>query len=268
MSKLKSYIALRVHLVMNHYHILKKGWGGKLVSRRSMSNDKVERSIIASFSTRIRVREELGAINQNRIHNIGLASDAIHQIVLKPGEILSMFKIVGEAKASTGFKEGPVIINEELKFSMGGGLCQVSTTLFNAVLLANCEILEKHNHSSDIWGEKRFINLGRDATYAFGYKDLKFRNPFSEEISIEMELREKELELHCRVLSVQPNDEKVTVECKVLEELMPHVDGNREVKKITKGWKVESKRTVVNDGASEVTFHKVEVYRPLISYKN
>lgn len=67
-------------------------------------------------------------------------------------------------------RTGPMIMGDSLGFTVGGGLCQITTTLFNAALLANLQILEKHNHNMDIWGNNRFIELGR---MLFAYTDGK-----------------------------------------------------------------------------------------------
>ncbi|MGB9792019.1 MAG: VanW family protein [Thermacetogeniaceae bacterium] len=110
--------------------------------------------------------------NVNRTYNINVAADAIDNIVIKPGEVFSFNRIVGPRSKEAGYKEALVIVEDQFTPGIGGGVCQVSSTLYNAALLAGLEVLERHNHSLPV----AYVPLGRDATVAYGGYDLKFRN--------------------------------------------------------------------------------------------
>jgi len=130
--------------------------------------------LLASYST------SFDASNINRSHNIALASKALDNCLVKPGEVFSFNGQVGPRTAKRGYREAIVIEANEFVPGLGGGVCQVSTTLYNAVLLAGLEIVERSNHSLAI----AYAPLGRDATVSYGYQDLKFRNNMDSYICI------------------------------------------------------------------------------------
>jgi vancomycin resistance protein YoaR len=108
----------------------------------------------------------------NRIHNVQLVSRLIDRHTIAPGATFSFNKTTGERNAAKGFLEAPVIINGELKNGLGGGVCQVSTTVFNAAYEAGLPITERTNHALYI----DHYPLGRDATVNYPDTDLKFVN--------------------------------------------------------------------------------------------
>jgi vancomycin resistance protein YoaR len=108
----------------------------------------------------------------NRIHNVRLVSDLIDRHTIAPGATFSFNKTTGERNAAKGFLEAPVVINGELQNGIGGGVCQVSTTVFNAAYDAGLPISERHNHALYI----DHYPLGRDATVNYPDLDLKFVN--------------------------------------------------------------------------------------------
>jgi vancomycin resistance protein VanW len=239
---------------------------GKFCKQSDLKINTKKYFVISSFSTKIKLREELGEMNHNRIHNIKLCCDLLNGIQIKTNEIFSMQKLIGEATVERGFKNGPTIINNKLSQSVGGGLCQVSTTLFNVALLGNCKILEKHNHSSDIWGEKRFIELGRDATYAFARLDLKFKNTSGAPLILHMEVDKEKLELICKLLSSREQQEIVKIESVVLKKLNPnnHIKGENNVSNVTSGWLVKTTRkSTTQNGQTRINYKRVEKYKPV-----
>lgn len=151
--------------------------------------------LLGEFQTQIKVRPELGEQNQNRINNMQIACSAISGIQINPGQIFSLAKAIGEPSSKNGYLAGPVIHQGHLESSLGGGLCQVSTTVFNAALMANMEILEKHHHSTDIWGDQRMVDLGRDATFAYLRKDLMFRNSLKHPVVFQLEVTQDKTSL-------------------------------------------------------------------------
>ncbi|RKD29153.1 hypothetical protein BET03_05910 [Thermohalobacter berrensis] len=110
--------------------------------------------------------------SQGRIHNIKLAARSINGKVILPGKIFSFNKTTGPRDAEAGYKKAKVVIDGDLTDGVGGGVCQVSTTLYNAVLLSDLEVVERHPHSIP----SAYVSKGRDATVAYNYLDLKFKN--------------------------------------------------------------------------------------------
>lgn len=108
----------------------------------------------------------------NRSSNISLAAEKISGTYLKPGDVFSYNQTTGSRSAANGYKEAPVIINGKLEPGSGGGVCQVSSTLFNAVILSGLEVTQRTCHFSPV----SYVPLGRDATVAEGVIDFCFRN--------------------------------------------------------------------------------------------
>ena len=110
--------------------------------------------------------------NVNRTTNIILASKKINGIVIMPGETFSYNSTVGKRTAAAGFKSAAVYMGGEVTTGIGGGICQVSSTLYNSVLLSNLEIVERYNHGFN----PGYVPAGRDATVSWGGPDFKFKN--------------------------------------------------------------------------------------------
>jgi len=120
-----------------------------------------------------------------RTHNIIMAVNRIDGTVVMPGEVFSYNKIVGPRDKALGFRDAPIFRNGMLVPGTGGGVCQVSSTLYNAALLANMKIVQRSHHSSQV----PYVSKGRDATVAYGLLDLKFRNTASSPIYIAAAVR-------------------------------------------------------------------------------
>jgi vancomycin resistance protein YoaR len=123
------------------------------------------RGLVASYQT-------FYGGDPNRIHNVELVSHLVDGHVIAPGEVFSFNQATGARTAAKGFKVAPVIINGELKTGLGGGVCQVSTTVFNAAYEAGLPILARTNHALYI----SHYPQGRDATVNYPDVDLKFQN--------------------------------------------------------------------------------------------
>lgn len=120
---------------------------------------------LGTFSTRY-------VSNANRTTNLRLAAEKINGYVLLPGEVFSYNQTVGERTIAAGYKEAAVYENGQVVQGLGGGICQISTTLYNAVLFANLGIVELYNHQF----VPSYVSAGRDATVVYGVKDFKFKN--------------------------------------------------------------------------------------------
>jgi len=125
----------------------------------------------------------------NRTANIKLAALKVNGHIIYPGTIFSFNKIVGPREKAYGFKEALEIVDGEFVPGIGGGICQLSSTLYNVVLLANLEIVERYNHSKPL----SYVPLGRDATVAFDALDFKFTNNTSRPLMIMAEVNGNKL---------------------------------------------------------------------------
>jgi vancomycin resistance protein YoaR len=125
----------------------------------------------------------------DRNANLQLATQRIHGTVLKPGEVFSYNNIVGNRTQQQGFRMAPVILDGKLVPDWGGGVCQVSSTLYNSALLANLEIVDRSNHGRAIG----YVPLGFDATVVDGYIDFKFKNNLSRPIMLHATITDNEL---------------------------------------------------------------------------
>lgn len=115
---------------------------------------------------------ELNPAQINRTSNIDLAVNALHNILIKPGDVFSFNEQVGERTTENGFEIAPVIEGAQIIQGLGGGVCQVSTTLYNALLTANLEIVERRPHTRPV----PYVSPGLDAAVVDGQIDLRFRN--------------------------------------------------------------------------------------------
>lgn len=110
--------------------------------------------------------------NENRNENIRLACAKLNGLILQPGETLSYNELLGKRTTQAGYKPAPAYIGTELKEDIGGGICQVSSTLYLSSLFAELHIVERKNHGYPA----SYIPLGLDATVNWGTTDLKIQN--------------------------------------------------------------------------------------------
>lgn len=110
--------------------------------------------------------------NANRTTNLKLAAAKINSKVIMPGETFSFNKVVGQRTVAAGYKNAAIFVNGGVEDGLAGGICQISTTLYNAVNLADLEVTERRNHSL----LASYAEPGRDATVVWGSSDLKFVN--------------------------------------------------------------------------------------------
>lgn len=123
------------------------------------------RERVATFTTRL-VRDP------DRTHNVALAASRLRGVLLLPGTELSFNRAVGPRTREAGFRQAPVLVEDDLVPGDGGGVCQVSSTLFNAALLADLTVTQRANHTQPV----AYVPLGRDATVVYGRLDLRIRN--------------------------------------------------------------------------------------------
>jgi vancomycin resistance protein YoaR len=114
----------------------------------------------------------LGGSSWNRVNNVTLAAGKIHDVILYPGQSFSYNDTVGQRTWDAGFREAAAYANGEVVQELGGGICQVSSTLYWCAMTANLKILERTNHMFSVG----YIEPGMDATVSWGSPDFRFEN--------------------------------------------------------------------------------------------
>ncbi|WP_251862105.1 VanW family protein [Clostridium sp. Marseille-Q2269] len=133
-------------------------------------------STISSYTT------NYGSISSSqRANNIVISTKSINGTVIMPGKIFSFNDIVGPRTASRGYQGAPVIVGNKVEAGLGGGICQVSSTLYNAMLRANINSTERTAHTFPA----SYVPIGMDATIDYGNLDYKFKNTLTYPIYIE-----------------------------------------------------------------------------------
>ena len=226
---------------------------------------------LGRYSTSLENKEE------NTIYNIRLASEVINGILVKPQEIFSFNKYVGPAEKADGYKEGTIIANGVFVNGYGGGICQVSSTLYNAVLLANLPIVERYNHS--VYGEAtKYVPLGQDAAIFYGFKDLKFKNNSDHVIVIFSKVFRDTIQ----VSIFGGNEDKVEVEIiskdkkvidyQIIREKDSKLEAGQErvVQEGVPGYQIKTYRIVRKDGEEKIEFLAEDTYKsvPMIVKEN
>lgn len=118
--------------------------------------------------------------SQNRAYNVELAAKAINNVILMPGEVFSYNDTIGNPSLKNGYKVAPIFENGKTAQGVGGGVCQVSSTLYSAVLFSDLKVVERKNHSLTV----TYVPKGQDATVAYGIIDFKFENSTNYPIKI------------------------------------------------------------------------------------
>jgi len=138
------------------------------------SGSKVKKEILSTFTTSFTKNPKA------RNHNMKLASIALDQYVIEPGKTFSFNEVIGYAGPDQGYKKATIFVNGKDQKAYGGGICQVSSTLYNAALEAGLEIVERHPHSKAV----HYVEKGKDAATSYGTIDLKFKNNFPYPVTI------------------------------------------------------------------------------------
>ena len=160
---------------------------------------------LSSFSTSFK------SSNSNRSTNIRLCASKINGVVLMPGETFSFNSTVGKRTPEAGYKEAPAYLNGKTIMDYGGGICQVSSTLYNAVLYSNLKITERYNHGY----QPSYVKSGLDATVSWGGPDFKFTNNRNYPIKIMTDTSNKILNIYIYGLKTE-NDYTVKLEARYL----------------------------------------------------
>jgi len=214
---------------------------------------------------------------ENTIYNIRLASEVINGILVKPQEIFSFNKYVGPAEKADGYKESTIIANGVFVNGYGGGICQVSSTLYNAVLLANLPIVERYNHS--VYGEAtKYVPLGQDAAIFYGFKDLKFKNNSDYAIVIFSKVFRDTIQVSIfggnedkAEVEIISKDKKV-IDYQVIREKDSKLEAGQEIvdQEGIPGYQIKTYRIVRKDGEEMIEFLAEDTYKsvPMIIKEN
>ncbi|GEM_PF-6325394 len=196
---------------------------------------KVDSKVVVPHPTRSEILDNYGVkymvasyetpvnsfIESNRVQNLKVAVDKIDGLMLFPFDEFSFNRVVGPRTLEAGFKEGKSIIGGKLVKSVGGGVCQVATTVYDAAFLADMDITERWNHSIFFPSIAKYSKPGFDAAVVYGYKDLKFRNNKPYTVAILTDLNVKRLRVEFWAEKLLPYS--VTEEVEIKAVLNPRV---------------------------------------------
>ena len=135
--------------------------------------------LVSEFTTKY------DASNKNRSTNLQIAAEKINGLVLMPGEVFSFNKTVGKRTVEEGYKDAKIYADGGVVDGLAGGICQISSTLYNAVLHANLEIVERRNHTFTT----SYLPAGKDATVVYGVTDFQFKNTRQFPIKLEASVK-------------------------------------------------------------------------------
>ncbi|MCW3795487.1 VanW family protein [Paenibacillus sp. LS1] len=176
------------------------------VTLDSLRQEGIDRKII-QFST------GLGNSSEGRIHNVNAAAEAINGMILPPDATFDYERVVRKAEKDYGFREAPVIVNGRLTPGIGGGICQVSSTVYNAALLTGLDIIERRNHSLPV----KYLPKGLDATFASGAINFRFKNNTGKSLLIHAEVKNHQLMV--KFFGTFPENVSYALESRTIETL-------------------------------------------------
>ncbi len=148
------------------------------ITEPEMTTEELDKSLFGDCLGTYTTRYNAGEVGRTK--NVTLAARAINNIVLENGQVFSYNGIVGERSTARGYAGAKVYANGEVVEGLGGGICQVSSTLYNAVLYADLQIVSRTCHSLPV----AYVPLGRDATVAYGSIDFKFKNQYDSPVKV------------------------------------------------------------------------------------
>ena len=214
---------------------------------------------MGSYST------DFSSSTQNRADNVARAAGSINGMILMPGEIFSYNEAIGNPSLANGYKIAPVFENGKTSQGVGGGVCQVSSTLYSAVLYADLSIVERHNHSLTV----SYVPKGQDATVAYGSLDFKFKNSTDYPIKINSGVNGRKLTISIIGTKYSP-DRKIELSHSVVSTIAPTekitndeslAEGTRVVtSKGKNGYVVDSYKTVYENG-QKISSKKISTSR-------
>lgn len=210
-----------------------------------LKDEGIERKIF-EFSTDFRTSAE------GRAHNVTVTAKALNDWELAPNEVFDYSKLIARAEELYDYREAPVILNGKLVPGIGGGICQVSSTLYNAVLRTGLKIVERRNHSLPV----AYLPIGQDATYAGGAINFRFQNSTGKHLIIRTVVADRKLTV--KLFGTMQANERYDIESVTRSTIAPSVQeisntnlspGQKvTVEKGKQGYVVETYRTFLRDG--------------------
>lgn len=161
-----------------------------------------QKALIGSFST------AYSNDDKNRNENLRVACEKINGTVLQPGDIFDMNEALGPQTYENGYKAAGVIENGKIVSALGGGVCQVTTTIYNAAIRAELKIVERYNHSLMVG----YVPIGLDAAVAGTYKNLRFQNDTDYPVYIETYLENNNVVCNIYGYEIHDSDRRVEFE--------------------------------------------------------
>lgn len=181
----------------------------------------VVKDLLGSFTT------DYKSSSSGRAQNVQNGASKINGTILYPGDELSVYELVNPFTKENGYELAGAYSNGETIESFGGGICQVSTTLYNAALLAELEIVQRYNHSMTV----SYVDLAADAAIAGTYKDLRFKNNQEAPVYIEGVCHNRNITFNIYGVETRPENRKISFESVVVSENNPltefHLDGGQ-----------------------------------------
>lgn len=215
------------------------------ITLEKLKEEGIDR-LIMSFTT------DFASSAEGRAHNVTVTAKSLNDWYLEPDEVFAYSKLIAKAEKEHEYREAPVILNGKFVPGIGGGICQVSSTLYQAVLRAGLGIEERRNHSLPV----AYLPLGHDATYATDAIDFKFRNTTGKALLIRTTVENRKLTV--KLFGTMPSNESYEIESVTLDTISPKTQQSVNpalpvgktvmVEKGKPGYVVETYRTHLRDG--------------------
>lgn len=179
-----SYTAEKTSTIDNTITNTTSSNNNNLIDNTSISNTESE---LSSFSTKIYKDTKA------RYSNIELACETLNNTIVKSGTTFSLWDVLGCPTKDKGYEKAKTFTSDgDIIKSYGGGICQVSTTLYNAVLeVKDLDVKERHEHSRDV----KYIKDGKDASVSYNSADFKFKNNLNHDIKIEAKVEDNKVKI-------------------------------------------------------------------------
>lgn len=219
---------------------------------------RVKASALSKVDTKISgFKTSFKPSDANRTENLRIALEAINGTVVMPGEVFSMNKTLGPRLASKGYKDAPIIVNNTVIPGLAGGICQVTSTVYNSALLANLKIVSRSPHGILV----SYVGAGRDATISGNAIDFKFKNSNKYPIYINTVMGKSTLTVNFYGANEHPG-QRVELTTEIYEWLNPKTEYIQDPT-LPKGQKVVEEKPI--KGAKSKTYKSVYVNGKLVS---
>lgn len=237
----------------------------KQIQARKTREDLLKMNIkvkVAEFSTKF------NKALKERTENIRLSAEKINGHIIAPDEVFSFNDAVGERTGEKGYKAAPIFFRNEAVPGIGGGVCQLSSTIYNLALITDMEIIERSNHSLPV----SYVPLGRDATVNYNHIDLKFKNNTGGYIMIYAEIMDDTLTV--KFYGSKKNEQNVKFVSEVVRKIPPPLiikkDSNMEkgktrIKEGNPGYQVRLWKICSGNGREEKKLISVDTYNAVPS---